>query len=57
MSAKRLNRLPPDQLLEEVAKHGQRAPVDDEEVRREAAKRRETSPTGAPKEEPPSTSG
>lgn len=49
--------MPPDQLLEEVARRGERVPVDDEEVRREVAKRRETSPAGAPKEEPPKGAG
>lgn len=52
MSSKEIKRLPPDQLLEEVAEKGARAPVDDETVRREVAKDRETTPSGAPKPAP-----
>lgn len=53
MASKDIKRLPPDQLIEEVARKGDRAPVSNETVRREVAKDRETSPTGAPKEHPP----
>ena len=49
--------LKPDQLLDAVAEKGDLAPVDDETVRREAAKDRKTTPTGAPKEEPATTPG
>lgn len=57
MTSNDIKRLPPDQLLEEVGEKGDRTPVDDETVRREAAKNRETSPTGAPKEAPAKKSG
>ena len=57
MTTSDIKRLPPDQLVEEVQRKGDRAPVDDETVRREVAKDRETSPTGAPKEDPPQKSG
>jgi hypothetical protein len=56
MNRKDKDRLPPDQLLEEVAKKGDRAGVPDETVRREASKPRESSPEGGPKEEPPKKS-
>ncbi len=57
MTPNDIKRLPPDQLMDEVGKKGDRAPVDDETVRREVAKDRETTPTGAPKEHPPKKSG
>lgn len=53
MNPKDNDRLPPDQLVEHVAKKGEKSGVANETVRREAAKPRETSPTGAPKEAPP----
>jgi hypothetical protein len=53
MTHKDETRLPPDQLMEEVARKGEKAGVPDETVRRAATKPRETSPTGAPKEHPP----
>lgn len=53
MNPKDKDRLPPDQLVEHVAKKGEKSGVPDETVRREAAKQRETSPSGAPKEAPP----
>jgi hypothetical protein len=57
MTTNDIKRLPVDQLLEEVEKKGDHAPVDDETVRREVAKDRETSPAGAPKEHPPAKAG
>lgn len=43
---KDIKRLPPDQLIEEVARKGDRAPVSNETVRREVAKDREIDPDG-----------
>jgi len=53
MNRKDKDRLPPDQLVDHVARKADKSGVSDETVRREAAKPRETSPTGAPKEAPP----
>lgn len=53
MNPKETDRLPPDQLVDHVAKNGEKSGVTDETVRREAAKPRETSPTGAPKKTSP----